>query len=244
MDKSFKLQVVPNAYVWYLSELWLNGLFDGKAHRSGGRDKMPELPIDKLFVLLFMMTGPLRVVPGFSAIAGNLDPDLQKRLALRSTLYASLGVLLAIFVGHTVLRSWGATPEALATASGLLLLLTALQSLVGGASSSSQSISGEDLLDRLALSPIAFPTILPPFAVGVLILFGANFPTFESQLKMSFLAIGILVVDYFSMCFANRIMATIGSSTLQVLGAVFGVLQLALAVQMIFWALKSVFVVG
>ena len=26
MDKSFKLQVVPNAYVWYLSELGLNGL--------------------------------------------------------------------------------------------------------------------------------------------------------------------------------------------------------------------------
>jgi small neutral amino acid transporter SnatA (MarC family) len=38
-------------------------------------------------------------------------------------------------------------------------------------------------------------------------------------------------------------MVAIGPSTLQVLGAIFGVLQLALAIQMIFWAVKSTFAI-
>lgn len=200
---------------------------------------MPEVPLEKLFVLLFMMTGPLRVLPGFAAITGGLDTPTRHRLALRSTRFASAGVALVVFIGHTVLKSWGATPEALAAATGLLLLLTSLQSLVGWPSVKPAPTSAEGPPERLALSPIAFPTILPPFAVGVLILFGAFFPSMESQLKMLGLALGLLVVDYFAMRYAKQIMATIGSSPLQVLGAVFGVLQLSLAIQMVFWAIRS-----
>lgn len=53
------------------------------------------------------------------------------------------------------------------------------------------------------------------------------------------MALGLLVVDYFAMRYAKPIMATIGSTPLQVLGAVFGVLQLSLAIQMVFWAIRS-----
>lgn len=200
---------------------------------------MPEVPLDKLFVLLFMMTGPLRVLPGFAAITANLDTPTCQRLALRATLFASAGVILAIFIGHTVLKSWGATPEALAAATGLLLLVTSLQSLLGWPGVKFSPTTPEVTPQRLALSPIAFPTIIPPFAVGVLILFGAYFPNLESQLKMLGMTLGLLVVDYFAMRYAKPIMATIGSSPLQVLGAVFGVLQLSLAIQMVFWAIRS-----
>lgn len=199
---------------------------------------MPEVPLDKLFVLLFTMTGPLRVLPGFAAITRDLDTPTCHRLALRSTLFASAGVTLAIFIGHNVLKSWGASPEALAAATGLLLLLTSLQSLLGWPSVNA-SPAADGPSERFALSPIAFPTILPPFAVGVLILFGAYFPNLESQLKMLGMALGLLVVDYFAMRYAKPIMATIGSTPLQVLGAVFGVLQLSLAIQMVFWAIRS-----
>lgn len=203
---------------------------------------MPEVPLDKLFVLLFMMTGPLRVVPGFAALSRELDEEQRRSIATRGVLYASTGVFLAIFMGHTVLASWGASPEALATATGLLLFVTALQSLVGWpvASQPVQS-NASGSTTRLALSPLAFPTILPPFAVGVLILFGAYFPDMYSKLMMLGLSVGLIGVDWIAMKYAQQIMEKIGASTLQVLGAVFGVLQLSLAIQMIFWAIQSTF---
>jgi multiple antibiotic resistance protein len=203
---------------------------------------MPEVPLDKLFVLLFMMTGPLRVVPGFAALSRELDDDQRLRIATRGALFASAGVVLAVFMGHTILASWGVSREALSAATGVLLFLTALQSLMGSpvANQPTQDGSASSVM-RLAISPLAFPIILPPFAVGVLILFGAYFPDFYSKLMMLGLSLGLIAVDWIAMKYSQQIMEKIGASTLQVLGAVFGVLQLSLAIQMIFWAVKSAF---
>lgn len=203
---------------------------------------MPNIPFDQLFVLLFMMTGPLRVVPGFAALTRELDEKQKTLIATRGAFYASAGVFLAVFMGHAILASWGASPEALAAATGILLFVTALQSLIGWPVASQPSQNGSVTSPtRLALSPLAFPTILPPFAVGVLILFGAYFPNMVSKLMMLGLSVGLIIADWVAMRFAQHIMEKIGASTLQVLGAVFGVLQLSLAIQMIFWAIKSTF---
>jgi hypothetical protein len=55
----------------------------------------------------------------------------------------------------------------------------------------------------MALAPLAFPRILPPFAVGVLILFGAYFPDIASQLRIAGLSLALLVVDYLAMRYAD-----------------------------------------
>jgi multiple antibiotic resistance protein len=210
--------------------------------------RMPELPVSKLFVLLFMMMGPLRVAPGFAGLTRELDEPTRNRLANRSVCFAAARVGLAVVVGHTILRSWGATPESLAAATGLLLLLTALQAVIGwpvgntpSAVSPAMDSTSPAAFDAWAIAPVAFPILLPPFAVGVLILFGAYFPDWTSKIAMLLLAVGLLAVDWLAMRFARQIMAVIGASTLQVLGAVFGVLQLALAVQMMLWALRTAF---
>ncbi|MEZ6139756.1 MAG: MarC family protein [Zavarzinella sp.] len=195
---------------------------------------MPELPFQKLFVLLFMMTGPLKVVPSFAHFTRGIEANRRNRIARRAIVFAAAGVILAVFVGFSIMKSWGASPQALAAATGILLLITAIQSLIGWPSPVQSQ--NDDKSDRIALSPVAFPTILPPFAVGVLILFGAYFPNLNNQLKMIALAFLILILDLIAMRYADQIMNYIGSNVLQVLGAVFGVLQLSLAIQMLFWS--------
>lgn len=204
---------------------------------------MPDLPLHKLFPLLFMMTGPLRVVPAFAALTVNFSASERDRLALRAVTLAASGVLLSLFIGVGLLKSWGVSPQALAAATGTLLFLTALASILGtNANSGAQPPSEPN--QRLAVSPLAFPTLLPPFAVGVLILFGAFFQNLNEQLQILGLALGLLVVDLVAMRYAQQIMSWLGPTTLQVLGAVFGVMQLALAIEMIFWSIQSTFMVG
>jgi multiple antibiotic resistance protein len=205
---------------------------------------MPEVPLPKLFTLLFMMMGPLRAVPLFAAYTPKRDAPTRNTLAFRGVIFAGIGVVLAVFMGAGLMRSWGASREALVTVIGLLLLLTALQGVIGWppAASPEPPPEGDNLpLSKLALAPLAFPNILPPFAVGILVLFASFFPDFENQLKMVGLAFGLLAADYLAMRYARQILNAIGIHTLQVLGAVFGVVQLALAVEMIFWGVKTAF---
>ncbi len=124
------------------------------------------------------------------------------------------------------------------------MLFTALNALVGGPSSPANlSTPREETADlrHLALSPLAFPTIAPPFAVGVLVVFAAFCPDLASPGKMLAVACGLRLIDDVAMRGARQILVVIGTSTLRLLGAVFAVLQLALAVQMMFWAGKSTF---
>lgn len=72
---------------------------------------MNELHTSKLFVLLFMMTGPLRVIPAFAVLTRDWDSGSRIRLANRGLLFASIGMLLAVFVGRKILVSWGASPQ-------------------------------------------------------------------------------------------------------------------------------------
>ena len=136
--------------------------------------------------------------------------------------------MLAVFVDHPMLSAWRGTPQALTAATGLLLLLTSLQPLVGWhaiAPPSAIPIGTDADLERVALSPLAFPIIVPPFAVGVLVLFSAIVHDLTSQLQMVGVAFTLLLIDLLAMRAARRIMAVIGTSGLQVIGAVFGVLH-------------------
>lgn len=208
---------------------------------------MPDLPLDKLFVLLFLMSGPLRVIPAFALMTRSLSQPVRQKMARVGVFFAAIGVLLAVFVGHPVLKAWDTTPQALTAATGLLLLLVALQPLVGWPPIQAPSptpVEKDLVVGQFALSPLAFPTILPPFAVGVLVLFADFFPDPISQGKMVAAAFSLLFVDFLGMLHAQWILAVIRPGTLQLLGSIFGVLQLALAIQMIFWALKTTFVGG
>ncbi|MEB3317035.1 MAG: MarC family protein [Cyanobacteriota bacterium] len=202
---------------------------------------MPQLALSKLLILLVLMSGPLRVIPAFALLTASLSVSARNQLALRSVLYAAVAVVIAVFAGHRVLEAWDTTPQALTAATGLLLLLTALQPLVGWPPLSATSMApAEDpvAIQRFALSPLAFPTILPPFAVGILVLFAAFMPDPLHQSQMVAVTWSLLLIDYLGMRQASGILAVIGPVTLQLLGAVFGVLQLALAIQMLFWAVS------
>lgn len=201
---------------------------------------MPEtgLPLKHLFVLLFMMTGPLKAVPTFAALTAHLDRPEQARIARRAVLLAIIALFLTIFGGHAIMNSWGASPQAVAAAAGLLLAIASLQAILGTAPAAPAAGGGER---DLAMSPLAFPTLVPPYAVGVLILFASHFTETSSLVQMIALATGMMLLDWLAMTYAQQILRVLGSATLRVLGSVFGVLQLSLGIEMIFFAFRTAF---
>lgn len=192
------------------------------------------LPLQQIGGLLFMMTGPLKVVPTFAALTANLPASERAATARKAVFIAMIALSLAIFMGPGLMKSWGASPQAVSAAAGLLLAIASLQAILGTAPAAAQE-PGER---SLAISPLAFPTLVPPYAVGVLVLFAANFSQTSYLLQMAGLAIAMMLLDWLAMTFAPQIMRLLGPTTLKVLGSVFGVLQLSLGIEMVFYAVK------
>jgi multiple antibiotic resistance protein len=192
----------------------------------------PELPLKQIFVLLFMMTGPLKAVPTFAALTGRLTQAERNATAGKAVGVAVIALLLAIYAGHFIMKSWGASAQAVSAAAGLLLAIASLQAILGKAAME-ETGQGD-----LAITPLAFPTLVPPYAVGVLILFAAHFSEAGSLTKMAGLAAGMMLLDWLAMRHAQAILRVLGPTTLRVLGSVFGVLQLSLGIEMMLFALK------
>jgi multiple antibiotic resistance protein len=187
----------------------------------------------KLFPLLFNMMGPIGLIPAFAALTAKMSEADRGMVAQRAALMAFISLVVAVFVGAAMLGSWSISNGSLIFAGGLIVTLTALLPIVSRGAGESAPASQQTLTpQQLAISPLAFPTMVSPRAVAVLIIFVAYFPTIEGKLTVVGLAGLMMFLNLIGMRYAHAFMEKVGMTPLLVLGAVFGVLQVALGVEM------------
>lgn len=188
--------------------------------------------IGKLLPLLFNMMGPIGLMPVFAMMTAQMDKPTQHRVALRASIFAVLGVLIAVFIGDAILKGWGITNASLVVAAGVILALSAIRGILLPPAPPAIPPGGMDP-SAMAVRPIAFPTIISPQGIGVVIIFIAFMSSIGSKATVMAVALFIILLDYGAMRIAHWFMAKVGMVPLMVLGAVFGVLQVALGVEMI-----------
>jgi len=193
-----------------------------------------ELHLGMLFGLLFMTMGPIRAVAVFAGVGTDDNAPGVRRLAARAAGLTAIAFVLAVFGGTGTLASWEVSLPVLIGSAGVVLLALSLQSLLVPAPQSTSQI------DPLKLRPttLVFPGLFPPIAVTIPIIFAAAVPNLRAQLEIIAVGLGVVLLNWLLMLRAKRIMRAIGPSPLEILGAVFGVLQAALAMQFIVNAAK------
>lgn len=187
----------------------------------------------KLFPLMFNMMGPIGLIPAFAHISAGMDQTTRNSMARRAAGLAFISLFLAVFLGAAMLGAWSISNGSLIFAAGLIVTSTALLPIVwAGGGAAAPSPASKQTPEQLAVSPLAFPSMVTPRAVAVLIIFVAYFPTTEGKLTVLAIAALVLLLNLIGMRYAHVFMEKIGMTPLLVLGAVFGVLQVALGVEM------------
>jgi multiple antibiotic resistance protein len=186
----------------------------------------------KLFPLLFNMMGPIGVIPAFAAMTGGISVEDRNMMATRAAMFAFIALVVAVFVGSAMLGSWSISNSSLLLAAGAVVLLTALQGLFGSGGGGVKAAPATPPTPRqLAVTPLAIPTIASPRPIAVIIIFVASFPTMEGKLTVLATVALMLLLNIWGMRKAHWFMEKVGMTPLLVLGAVFGVLQVALGIE-------------
>lgn len=191
-----------------------------------------SLPLPLLGSLLFTLMGPIALLPLFASATAGADRRLRRRIAVTAFLTALGTLAAAVFVGAGAMAKAGTSPSSLIMAAGLILTLTALRNILGSAPAPK--------LDRdaaptaaLGFMPIAIPGVVTPVGVAVLIIFVSYFPSTADKLAIMGVVVGIMLLNLAAMLGARWFMERIGAAPLLVLGAIFGVLQAAMGVEML-----------
>ncbi|MGL6267643.1 MAG: MarC family protein [Chitinophagaceae bacterium] len=190
-----------------------------------------------IFTILFLMLGPFKIIGPFTQITKAADPILTKKIAISAFLYSTIALLLAALIGENILSNYGIPIPILAISGGLILFLVAILNIIH----QFDPLSAKDENPvkptiNMAIYPLAFPTIVTPYGIAAVIVFFALSPDMQTKMMVGILVFGIMVLNLIFMLI-NRYTFKYLAVVLPLLGAILGVVQVALGLQIIYKAL-------
>lgn len=191
-----------------------------------------ELAIQS-FLTLFVVMDPIGLVPFFLGLVGHRSGAEQRSVALRAVLVA--GGILVIFglVGGPLLGYLGISLEALRVAGGIMLFRIALDMVTARQSRETDEEQAESATrNQVWVFPLAIPLIAGPGALASVLILTGEAQTQAQGLGVVFsTAAMVLVITYLLLRAAIRLRHLLGTTGINVVTRVLGILLAALAVQ-------------
>jgi multiple antibiotic resistance protein len=209
-----------------------------------------SLGLSKIFTFFFLTLGPKAVIAPFARSTAALQPEARRKVAFATTAISLVSIAVAATIGVRVLTNWGVSHGALLIAAGIILFLIALESIRAQYQPEDHSAADTQSADsevsvRLLAYRLAFPYVVSPYGVAVVILVLTSRPDFVSLAPILAMLGGIMLLNLLAMLGARRIASSpYIAPAFAVVGAVLGVLQAALGVQAILVGLRLAGVVG
>ncbi|MEA5465232.1 MarC family protein [Leptothoe sp. PORK10 BA2] len=192
-------------------------------------------------VTFFVVIDPIGLVPIFIAITKNEPHVSRKRLAFLGVGISTVILLSFLVLGQQLLEALEISLPAFRIAGGLLLLIVALQMVLqetGGHSASTDPASSIDL----AVFPLAMPLIAGPGSIMSVVLLTDNLKFGVMQQAMTALALlSVLLITYVALLSADFIQKGLGSTGVNVITRILGLLLAALAMETILAGIKAYF---
>jgi MarC family membrane protein len=196
------------------------------------------------FIALFIGMGPIKVLLVYMAKTADLDKDTRRAMARRIVIVAgSVGVGL-FALGALLQQVLHFSIGALNIIGGLILLLLALN-MVLGASKPKAGSSESEAVDpmSLAVSPLAIPLTLNPVGIVTLVVASSEVTDLPSSIAVIVLIAIVMFIDLGILLFSDRVAPYLSEATIGLLEVVLGILLGALAIQLMLNGLAEVGVI-
>lgn len=197
------------------------------------------LGLGLVFTVLFVTLGPLKILGPFAQLTHDMDGATLRKVALRAFVIALVAVLAGGFVGQVLLQNWDIPASVMELAGGIIFLLVGLRLVLEQYQPAHATPAPLPPGPMAAAMRIAFPAIVTPYGIAALIVLLANSNEATRTISILLILVGVMILNLLALLFVRRIMAGVMIIALQILGAVLGVLQVALAVEMILRGLQS-----
>ena len=196
-------------------------------------DAPPLLGLGLVFTLLFVTLGPLKILGPFAQQTHEMPEQVMKKVAVRAFVLALIAVVAGGFLGQALLENWDVPASAMELAGGAIFLLVGLNLVLEQYKPAHATPPPLPEEPMAAAMRITFPMIVTPYGIAALIVLLVNSHSVVRTMQILAILVGVMVLNLAAMLYGRRIMGGITVMALQILGAVLGVLQVALAMEMI-----------
>ena len=196
----------------------------------------------KKTITLFVLMGPVSMIPVFLAATDGFDLHSKGRFARTIGLSVTVALLVATFLGMPILGLLGVSLGAMQVGGGVIVLLLAIAMVLGKESTfkGSPSIANETGIREAAIVPLAVPLLAGPAAFSY-VMGNSAWHTSADLIHVvaTILIVGIACwLTFYMACQAEK---KIRQSTLDVVQRVGGFILAAIAVEMMATGLRGLF---
>jgi multiple antibiotic resistance protein len=192
-----------------------------------------------VFVTLMVIMNPPGAVPIFLGLTATLT-HRQRDIAARRAALVALGVIAAFAVfGQQILTYLHISLAALQGAGGLLLLLVALQLLIG-----QESGVNEDAGVNVAMVPLGTPILAGPGAIVATMLAVREANGIAGFVAVTLGLLGAILIVWLFLRFAGQVHRVLRDSGTMLVTRIAGLLLSAIAVQMIANSVRAFVMTG
>ena len=181
----------------------------------------------EFFVTLLVIMDPPGSVPVFLSLTGAHTRRARRRSADLAVATAFVVIVAFALFGQQVLEYLHVTLPAVQVAGGLLLLLVALELLMGWGSGPSSNGDA-----NVSMVPLGTPLLAGPGAIAATIVFAKSVHHFGDGLALALAIVGVHVVIWLTLRFSTVILRLLRRSGVTLLTRIAGLLLSAIAVQL------------
>lgn len=188
----------------------------------------------KYMVGIFAILNPLGVIPIYLSMMSDRRPEVMHRTTLKAAIAVAVILIIAAWMGDSMLSFFGIGIPAFRIAGGLLVLIIAIVMFDARTSqarhTAAEQIEAEAKND-IAVVPLAIPLLAGPGAISLAIVDAHQAASLPGKLVFSLGIIGVAVVVWLVLRLAEPIGERLGTGGLNIATRVMGLILAAMAVQ-------------
>lgn len=185
------------------------------------------------FAAMFPMINPIGHAPMFFGMTAGMSEDDRRKVALKSSFFATAILILSLLVGRFVLRFFGIDLDDLRIAGGILVAQAAWGMLNNKAKMTPAEHEAAEVREDISLTPLAIPILSGPGAISLamgLLAYGDKAGDYAGYV-FGFLLIGLLTW----VCFlaSGGIVRILGVNGTGALNRILGLFIMAIGVNLV-----------
>lgn len=199
----------------------------------------------KTFIALLVIINPAAVVPAYLSLTNGMsEPTLKKvyKMVSKSVFFV---LAISALAGQIILNIFGISLESFQVGGGVLLAIIAYGMM--NADNSQHSQTKEEQKESIAkgesisLVPLTIPLLTGPGSMSVCIITASQYHSLVGYAYIIISALIIACIVYYTLKFAPKIKAKMGTTGMNVMTKVLSLLLMALAIELIAGGLEKIF---
>jgi len=195
-------------------------------------------------VSVFAVMNPLVAIPVYITLTDGLPVEARRRIPRQTATACFVILVIAFLLGETILKIFSVSIPALRIAGGLILASMAwsmLQAQISRTRHTREEVEDSSHRDSIAIVPLAIPITAGPGAISLMII-AATYPNpIEGKIAILVAVFLVCLVVWLFLATAERIQKVLGTTGMNLVTRIMGLLMLAVAIEFVVGGLSEKF---